>query len=158
MAAMDLDRRPVGASVVVREAPHSAGGGLYYLARDRAGRPAWVRDPQDAEHHPSLREASRAALLAPPVQGSMRPAFAVPLSVTGPQAPFAAPAPAGEVARLRPVPAIDAAEAAPVAAAKAAVDETAWCAGGLWMWSVWSFWMDAWRAALFRRPGPPARP
>ena len=141
----------------MRESPNG-GGALLYLARDAGGRAVWVRDVDGAEVHPSMREANRAALLAPASAGAHRPAYAVPASVLRPEL-SAAPAAAVEAApqaapRATPQPVAQTApDPAPVAVVAEAPEEAAPVAAtppsGLW--AVWSLWLETWMAFLFRQ-------
>jgi hypothetical protein len=153
---MEPDRRPQAGSIVVRESPNG-GGALLYLARDAGGRAVWVRDVDEAEVHATMREANRAALLAPASAGAHRPAYAVPASILRPElsaATVVTPA-TPVVAPAAP----DAAEPAsqpiaePAAATVAAVIEpeapASTAPAGLW--AVWSLWVETWMAFLFRQ-------
>lgn len=136
-------RPPGGGSVVVREAPPSAGGGLRFLARGADGRTAWTADAQAAERHASLREASRAALSAPPLVGALRPAYAVPASVA------AAPTDPSPRPILRLVASDgEAVPSAPIVPSPGPRPEWPPNAGAL-MWLVWGPWVEAWRLLLF---------
>lgn len=130
----------------MREAPPTAGGGLRYLGRDPAGRPVWTPDPRGAERHPSLREANRAALTAPPLPGASRPAYAVPISVAEVQ-----PTPPRPPLRLV---VSDGEPVAPAADPPPPQPAAAWPpTPGAWFWMWWAPWVEAWRAVLFHRPG-----
>jgi hypothetical protein len=156
---MEPDRRPHVGSIVVREAP-LGGGVLIYLGRDAAGRARWVDDVEAAEVHPTMREATRAALLAPPSAGANRPAYAVPASVLWPEASAAPPVadppddpPAAGPPQAPPPALTEPAEppAPPVVAALAVAAPV----GGLL--AVWVLWCEAWMALLFRSAGSPGR-
>lgn len=119
----------------MRESP-GGGGALLYLSRDASGRAVWARDVEAAEIHPTMREANRAALLAPAGAGAHRPAYAVPASVLRPEpevAPVAPPVAASEAPPEDPAPA-----PAPAPARTGP-------------WALWLLWVETWMGLLFRQ-------
>ena len=127
----------------MREAPYG-GGVLLYLARDAGGRAVWARTVDQAEVHATMREANRAALLAPATAGAQRPAYAIPASVLrADRAEPTAPRSTGSLAVVTPT----APEPEPLAAPAAPPG----------LESLWRLWVQAWLSMLFGA-GRDARP
>jgi hypothetical protein len=137
---------------VVREAPPTAGGGLRYLGRDLGGRAVWTPDPHAAERHPSLREASRAALTAPPLPGALRPAYAVPVSAAEPERSEPPPRPALKLVVSDGEPVAETAGSP----AEPPPPSPEWPPNpAAWLWMAWAPWIEAWRALMCRSESRP---